>query len=160
MSPHCAMSAGPLSPASTLQVWSIKSDGATHSDPKCRSKNPKIQNDYKDYTPKVHDFPWNIDLQNPKSSKIIQNHPKSSKNPPKSSKIIQNLGLSNAIHAIQGEVEVAGADSGFSVGDRVFGCSFFGAYASRASENRGGCWGFYGGFLSHGIPKWVWVKTY
>ena len=51
------------------------------------------------------------------------------------SKIIQNLGLSNAIHpTIQGEVEVAGADSGFSVGDRVFGCSFFGAYASRNSE--------------------------
>ena len=32
-----------------------------------------------------------------------------------------------------GEVEMAGAESGFSVGDRVFGCSFFGAYASRNS---------------------------
>eukprot|EP00434_Breviolum_minutum_P008802 symbB.v1.2.007761.t1/scaffold480.1/size253386/23 len=32
---------------------------------------------------------------------------------------------------IAGEVEMAGAESGFSVGDRVFGCSFFGAYASR-----------------------------
>ena len=32
-----------------------------------------------------------------------------------------------------GEVEMAGAESGFSVGDRVFGCSFFGAYASRSS---------------------------
>ncbi|CAL1160478.1 unnamed protein product [Cladocopium goreaui] len=32
---------------------------------------------------------------------------------------------------LAGEVEVAGADSAFSVGDRVFGCSFFGAYASR-----------------------------
>eukprot|EP00435_Cladocopium_sp_Y103_P053920 s344_g17.t1 len=32
---------------------------------------------------------------------------------------------------LAGEVELAGAESGFSVGDRVFGCSFFGAYASR-----------------------------
>ena len=62
--------------------------------------------------------------------------------------------------SIQGEVEVAGADSGFSVGDRVFGCSFFGAYASRHSEKTvvaGGIWrfygGFYGGFPSHGIPQ-------
>ncbi|CAE8595568.1 unnamed protein product [Polarella glacialis] len=32
---------------------------------------------------------------------------------------------------IAGEVEAAGAESGFSKGDRVFGCTLFGGYASR-----------------------------
>ena len=37
-----------------------------------------------------------------------------------------------------GEVELAGKDSGFAVGDRVYGCSFFGGYASRSSEAQHG----------------------
>lgn len=38
---------------------------------------------------------------------------------------------------IAGTCEAAGADSGFAVGDRVFGCSLFGAYASRVVAPKG-----------------------
>eukprot|EP00438_Fugacium_kawagutii_P025370 Skav236532 [mRNA] locus=scaffold78:1094282:1122857:- [translate_table: standard] len=51
---------------------------------------------------------------------------------------------------LAGEVEVAGAESGFSVGDRVFGCSFFGAYASRCSA-----WPWWMGVV---VPAWQVMK--